>query len=177
MVMLLAAGTVLLAGPSPVRAHHCPSNPGNPGGDNWCHTPPPTPRPTAAPTPVPTQPPPPPTAEPAPQPTRQPSRATPRPGRSTPAPGAATTDATPLPDDLGSPLPTVDPATVGPTPEIVFNFDEPAPTPDEDAVLGTEPAATGPGAWAFLFVGFVLGFLIGRASWGFKRKKKQQLFG
>jgi hypothetical protein len=57
------------------------------------------------------------------------------------------------------------------TPEIVV---EPI---DDDQALESEPAASA-SSWIFGFiVGLVIGGIIGRASWGIRRRKRQQIFG
>lgn len=57
------------------------------------------------------------------------------------------------------------------TPEIVVE-----PLDDEQA-LESEPAASA-SSWIFGFiVGLVIGGIIGRASWGIRRRRRQQIFG
>jgi hypothetical protein len=58
------------------------------------------------------------------------------------------------------------------TPEIVVEQ-----IGDDEQALESEPAASA-SSWIFGFiVGLVVGGIIGRASWGIRRRRRQQIFG
>ena len=150
------------------RADHCPpiDNPDPVPGQNtsYCHTPKPTPKPkTPAPTTAAT-------AAPAtPAPTRAPvtggTTRTSSPSRNTPEP---------TPFDIEVPEDEEDALA---TPEIIVEggIDDPGEAFDvDDPAEGAANAST----WIFGFiVGFIIGGLFGRASWGMRRRRKQQIFG
>lgn len=168
--VVLISTAALLSAPTAALADHCPpiDNPDPVPGSNttYCHTPRPTPRPA---TPAPT-------AAPA-----------------TPAPTAAPASRAPAPVAPAAPTRTANPAT-GNTPEPTpFDIEVPE---DEDALATPEIIVDGPldattdfevgdaeeaasaSTWIFGFiVGFIIGGLIGRASWGLKRRRRQQIFG
>jgi hypothetical protein len=156
-VVLLLLGALLFA-PTLARADHCPpiDNPDPVPGQNreWCHTPKPTPKPPEPETPAPTVAP---TQAPAPAPrlpvtTRQP---------------VSTPDTTPFPVEVDT---TADP---GATPEIVVT----GPVDGAQAPLEVENTASA-SSWIFGFiVGFIIGGLAGRASWGLRKRRRQQIFG
>lgn len=172
ILAFLSAVAFTLASPKPATAG-CTARPDRPE----CLTPAPTVRPTPVPTAPPTQPPPAPaTARPS-----TPRPATPRPKRptSTPVPGAVNSS-TPDPALIADPNPTLDPLLgAEATPEVVVSVPVDTTPKPQEAKLAVKGSSNGGSAsnWAFFFVGMVLGGLVGRASWGLKRRKKQQLFG
>ena len=159
LVPILLGALVLALGPAS-RADHCEpiDNPDPIPGQNreWCHTAPPTeppdptPRPTATPVP------------PAPPQTAAPTRR--------PAPPVRSTTTTPAPAIIDTvEVPTADPEA---TPEIIVD----GPIADEPLDIA-EPSASA-SSWIFGFiVGLVIGGFVGRASWGLRRRRRQQIFG
>jgi hypothetical protein len=128
----------------------------------WCHTPPPRATPRDTPEPVDT-----------PEPTAP------------PAPTAAPTQAP------QAPTTTRRPVIVQSTPESA-PFD--VEVPEENALKTPQIVVDGPlegdtnfevaeptasvSSWIFGFIfGFIIGGLVGRASWGLRRKRRQQIFG
>jgi len=76
----------------------------------------------------------------------------------------------PVPDETVAP-------DIDATPEIVFEAEEsPSPTPDSVELKQSRSDAGGSVGFAFI-LGLVIGGLLGRASWGLRRRKKQQIFG
>lgn len=152
----------LFVAPGSVWATHCPPEhyqhpPGVP--DNYpCPDPEQTQRPDPTPTPAPT-------ASPAPTPART---ATP-----TRRPTTGTTRTTPRPTTSTAEtveVPTADPQV---TPEIIV---DPIGS-DEQPLPIAEPSASA-SSWIFGFiVGLLVGGFAGRASWGLKRRRRQQIFG
>jgi hypothetical protein len=82
---------------------------------------------------------------------------------------------------------TVDNSTPEPTP---FEVQVTSPTPAATTVIETQTlpgtdektleaqnASSSSGLIIGLLVGLVIGFLLGRASWGIKRRRRQQIFG
>ncbi len=138
---------------SVARADHCPpiDNPPPLTGQNttYCHTPKPTTAPeTPAPTPAPTTAP---TSRPAPAATRRPVVRQPASTASVEVPAAETTGLS--------------------SPEIVVEQLEQA---QNDEIENAASASS----WIFGFiVGLVIGGIIGRASWGIRRRRRQQIFG
>jgi membrane associated rhomboid family serine protease len=66
-------------------------------------------------------------------------------------------------------VPSADP---GETPEIIVE----GPIADEPLDIA-EPSASA-SSWIFGFiVGLIIGGFIGRASWGLRRRRRQQIFG
>ena len=117
--------------------------------------PPSTPRPTPKPTPKPTQ-----------APTQAP--ATRRPVYVPPVSNTTPTDAPASPLEVGTPVPTAEVTVPGPA----FNTLPSAPI---DQVQNSASLTT----WIFGFIaGFLIGALVGRASWGVsRRRRRQQIFG
>lgn len=158
ILLALAATLAFWGGAGWARADHCPpiDNPDPVPGQNteYCHTPQPTaapktPKPTAKPTTAPTSAPR--TAAPAPQgPTRTSSPATP----------AATPFEIEVPEEPAA------------TTEIVVDpLDEAT-----DFEAGEQAASAS--SWIFGFiVGLLVGGLLGRMSWGIRRRRRQQIFG
>ena len=136
-------------------ADHCKpiDNPPPLTGQNttYCHTPNPTTAPkTPDPTAAPTAAP---TSRPAPAATRRPVTRQPAttPASTIEVPAAETTDLS--------------------TPEIVV---EPLEQAQNDEIENAASASS----WIFGFiVGLVIGGIIGRASWGIRRRRRQQIFG
>jgi hypothetical protein len=157
---LIAVALVLLSalafGPAPARAD-C-SNPLDPDfGD--CTPPPggsPAPTPDHTPTPKPATPKPAPTAVRTASPTQRPR--------------TGTTSRTPAPTAIDNvEVPTVAPNA---TPEIIVS-----PIDEEEPLDVAEPSASA-SSWIFGFVvGLVVGGFVGRASWGLRRRRRQQIFG
>lgn len=156
--VLLAA---LFAFPGVANSNHCGDQPGL--DDDWCHTPPgqeppddpepspETPQPTVAPTPAPT-----------------PAPATPAPTRRPAPPVTRTTPAPTVIDDVE--VPTTEPLG---TPEIIVE----GPIADDQPLDVAEPSASA-SSWIFGFiVGLLIGGFVGRASWGLRRRRRQQIFG
>lgn len=149
-------GTIFLV---PVAAHadHCEpiDNPDPIPGQNrdWCHTakPEPSPDPTATPAP---------TAAP-----------TPAPPAATRRPAAPVTRTTPRPTVIDNvEVPTTEPLG---TPEIIVE----GPIADDQPLDVAEPSASA-SSWIFGFiVGLLVGGFAGRASWGLRRRRRQQIFG
>lgn len=148
--------------PSLALATHCPPEhyphppavpddyPCGPSGTQRPPSPTPTPKP-ATPTPAPT------TQQTA-SPTRRPTTSTTR--STTPAPTAI--------DDVE--VPTQNPLA---TPEIIVD----GPIADDQPLDVAEPSASA-SSWIFGFiVGLVVGGFVGRASWGLRRRRRQQIFG
>jgi hypothetical protein len=152
-------GTICLV-PAAARADHCEpiDNPDPIPGQNreWCHTQEPsdTPEPTDPPsTPAPTRA----TAAPPPAATRRPTAPT---TRTTPAPTVIDNVEVPTTDPLG-------------TPEIIVE----GPIADDQPLDVAEPSASA-SSWIFGFiVGLLIGGFAGRASWGLRRRRRQQIFG
>lgn len=142
--------------PKPLTPEQCAYDPGDP--------PPPTPKPA---TPKPATPKP--SQRPAPAPTRRPATTTRQPTTSSAPVVSSAPEATPFDLDLGP---------IG-TPEIVVQGpvidDDPG---DDEQTLEAEQAAAGGGAfWIGLLIGLIVGGLVGRASWGLQRRRRQQIFG
>jgi hypothetical protein len=70
------------------------------------------------------------------------------------------------------------PLDIETTPEATVEVPGPAFNDIEEQPLETEEAASAT-TWIVAFIiGMLVGFLIGRASWGFsRRKRRQQIFG
>jgi hypothetical protein len=160
LISLVSGASALLGAPSAL-ADHCPpiDNPDPiPGSNtNYCHTPRPTQKPPATATPKAT-------AKPAP--TAAPATNPPVTRPSTPRPAApvSTTDPEETPFEIEVP---------DGNDQIEVTVDEPI-SPGLDVV---EPAG-GASNWIFGFiVGFIVGGLAGRASWGLRRRRRQQIFG
>ena len=163
-VVLLSLAT-LLALPAPARSDHCPpiDNPDPIPGQNttYCHTPKPTEEPEDPETPEPTARPPAATAAP----TRAPAPAAPAPTRR-PVIVESTPESTPF--ELEVPE-----ENALETPEIVVD----GPLEGDTNFEVAEPTAS-VSSWIFGFIfGFIIGGLVGRASWGLRRKRRQQIFG
>jgi hypothetical protein len=145
--------------PGAAHAGHCPpiDNPDPVPGQNttYCHTPKPTPsrstpEPTVAPTAAPTSAR---TSAPAPPVVSRTSAP-----RTTPAPSPFDIE---VPDENPRPTIIVDPLDG----EADFNV--------EDGAMAASASS-----WLFGFiVGLLIGGLIGRASWGLRRRRRQQIFG
>jgi hypothetical protein len=159
---MLLSSSALFAGATAARADHCPpiDNPDPIPGQNttYCHTPKPaeTPEPTDKPdvTAKPT------TAPPATQ----------RPVTRTQPPVVRTNPSTPAPTPFDLEVPKEDPLA---TPQIVVDGPLDDPTNFEVA----EPTA-GVSSWIFGFIfGFLVGGFVGRASWGLRKRRRQQIFG
>lgn len=165
-VVSVLIGASMLA-PAPAWAPHCPPEhyPHPPGvPDNYPCPEDSTPRPTVQPTPQPT---PAPTAAPTAAPTRRPT-ATRR-----PTTGTGTSTSTPAPTTTSSidvEVPTSEPQL---TPEIIVD----GPVTDEQPLDVAEPSASA-SSWIFGFiVGLIIGLFAGRASWGLRKRRRQQIFG
>ncbi|HVE92191.1 MAG TPA: hypothetical protein VNE62_07825 [Actinomycetota bacterium] len=180
-LIVAALAAAALASPQlapPVSASHCGpvQQAKDPAGCAHQTTRPSTPRPA---TPAPSQPAVTPRTTPliigrsTPAPAR---RTTPRPTRR-PTSGSTATDA-PVDDTTVEPLPEETPAVdLSATPEIVFEAEQtPSPTPESVALQQSKSGDGGSVGVAFI-LGLVIGGLIGRASWGIRRRKKQQIFG
>lgn len=164
VVVLTLAAHALVSGAA--SADHCPpiDNPDPIPGQNttYCHTPQPTEEPPDTPEP-----------------------------RETPEPTAAPT-ARPAPTLVPQgPVATSRPRIVQSTPESTpFEVE----VPEENALETPEIVVDGPlegdtnfevaeptasvSSWLFGFIfGFIIGGLVGRASWGLRRKRRQQIFG
>lgn len=162
-VVLLTLGT-LFALPAPARSDHCPpiDNPDPIPGQNttYCHTPKPTETPEPRETPDPT------TRPPAitPAPTRAPA---PAPARTR---GPVIVESTPESTPFELEVPEENALE---TPEIVVE----GPLEGDTNFEVAEPTAS-VSSWIFGFIfGFIIGGLVGRASWGLRRKRRQQIFG
>jgi hypothetical protein len=160
--VILASGTLLVASSS-ARADHCKpiDNPPPVGGENrdYCHTPKPTTAPKT----------PPPTAAPTPAPTSAPTRAPTRPVAPVRT-NSGGTSSTPAPTvDLE--IPEENPLA---TPQIIV--DGPLEGGENFSVEADQAGQAS--SWIFGFiVGLLVGGLIGRASWGLRRRRRQQIFG
>ncbi len=153
-VASILLGTVFLV-LAAAHADHCEpiDNPEPIPGQNtdWCHTAKPGPSPDPTDTPSPTA-----------APTQAPPAATRR-----PAPVTRTTPRPTVIDNVE--VPTTDPLG---TPEIIVE----GPIAD-DQPLEVEPQASA-SSWIFGFiVGLLVGGFAGRASWGLRRRRRQQIFG
>jgi hypothetical protein len=164
-VMLVSSSALLLSA-SGALADHCPpiDNPDPIPGQNttYCHTPKPTEEPEPTDTPEPAETPRPATAAP-----------TVRPAPRTQAPVVRTNPNTPAPtpfDIGGVEVPDEDPLA---TPQIVVD----GPLDDQTNFEVAEPTA-GVSSWIFGFIfGFIVGGFVGRASWGLRKRRRQQIFG
>jgi hypothetical protein len=150
-VVLVVLGALLFA---PTLAHADCSIPTDP--DFPCSPPPPPPEtPKPKPTPTPAAKTPTPTTAPAPRRTF------------TPRSPVSTPDTTPFPVEVDT---TADP---GSTPEIVVT----GPVDGGQTPIEVENTASA-SSWIFGFiVGFIIGGLAGRASWGLRKRRRQQIFG
>ena len=152
--VFLVAFAALALTPAADATHCPPDHLPHPKGvpDNY-PCPDPNPEPTeppatAAPTPAPTAAP---TSRPAPAATRRPVVRQPASTASVEVPAAETTDLS--------------------TPEIVV---EPLEQAQNDEIENAASASS----WIFGFiVGLIIGGIIGRASWGIRRRRRQQIFG
>jgi outer membrane biosynthesis protein TonB len=155
---LLAVGVIALVALAPVTAFAgCSSDPTAPG---CMPTPPPG---TATPPKTPT-----PTVKPTTKP------ATPAPTHHyVPPPVNNTTTV-----DNSTPEPTAFPVEVtSPSPAATTVIETQTLPGDTTTNLQTKDAASA-SSWIFGFaVGVLIGFLVGRASWGIKRRRRQQIFG
>jgi hypothetical protein len=166
--VVLMAGSALMASAAPSSAQEEPTNCPKPLTPEQCNYDP-GPAPT---TPKPA------TPKPStPKPTTRPV-ATRRPSTSTTTTQPRTTSA---PSSVtGAPLETPFDLDVGPigTPEIVVQGPVIEDDSSDDQPLEAERAAAGGGAfWIGLLIGLVIGGLVGRASWGLQRRRRQQIFG
>jgi hypothetical protein len=166
--VLICLPTLALAS-GPARADHCAprENPKPIPGYNttYCHTPEPTAKPK---TPTPTTAP---TAAPS---TPAPTRAPVTDGGGSTRTSSPARNNTPEPTPFDIEVPEDEDALA--TPEIIVDgIDDPGEAFDvEDPAEGAASAST----WIFGFiVGFIIGGLFGRASWGMRRRRKQQIFG
>lgn len=161
LAVTLLSSSALFVAPAALADHCEPiDNPDPIPGQNttWCHTPKATPEPEPSETPEPTAKP----ETPAPA-TRAPVRTQPPLVRTNPSTPAST------PFDLTE-VPTSDPLA---TPQIVVD----GPLDDQTNFEVAEPAA-GVSSWIFGFIfGFIVGGLVGRASWGLRKRRRQQIFG
>jgi len=160
---LLALAVALTAfAATPAWADHCAPQPAPPPIDEdvwWCHTPAPTAKPKPTPKPKPAT------------PTPQPQAPAPAPARTTPRPTFSVTTSTPSPTPDVIDLDDEGPEIIVPGP-VIDDSD------DGQALEDTEPASSGGSLWVVtLFIGLIIGGLLGRASWGIQRKKRQQIFG
>jgi hypothetical protein len=155
----IASAVFALAGGGAAYADHCPpiDNPDPLPGQNteYCHTPTPTEKPKSTATPKPTTKP-----TSAPVATRPPVVS--RPTATQPATAAEPTD---TPFEIEVP-----------------DGDDPIEVTIDDGVPQGLPLeaeqAGGVSNWIFGFiVGFIVGGLAGRASWGLRRRRRQQIFG
>jgi hypothetical protein len=121
-----------------------------------------------------------------------PQPATPTPKPATPKP-ATPKPATPAPTRYVAPAPVQQPVTQpdSNTPEpTAFPIEVTSPSPDAATEVVVEPDqltaetplksedAASASSWIFGFiVGLIIGGLIGRASWGLRRRRRQQIFG
>jgi hypothetical protein len=161
-VILLSSASLLVMG-SATRADHCEpiDNPDPIPGQNttYCHTPKPvdTPEPTDTPEPDETAAP----VTPAP---------TVRPAPRTQGPVVRTNPSTPAATPFDLEVPDEDPLA---TPQIVVD----GPLDDQTNFEVAEPTA-GVSSWIFGFIfGFIVGGFVGRASWGLRKRRRQQIFG
>jgi hypothetical protein len=159
--MLLSSSGLFVTASAAV-ADHCPpiDNPDPIPGQNttYCHTPKPTE--TPEPTEEPDE-----TAKPTTAPTQ-------RPVVRTQPPVVRTNPSTPTPFDIGGvEVPKEDPLA---TPQIVV--DGPLDDVTNFEVDATPAAGIYSGIFWFVF-GFILGGLVGRASWGLRKRRRQQIFG
>lgn len=146
---------------TPAVADHCPpiDNPEPVPGQNttYCHTP----KPTQAP----------PTPKPTAKPTTPPATAAPRtagPGPITGPTRTSTAVSTPEPTPFDIEVPDEPLATT----EIIVD-----PIDDTTEFEAGEQAGSASN-WIFGFiVGFFLGGVVGRMSWGIRRRRRQQIFG
>lgn len=165
LAVTILSSAAFVATATSASADHCPpiDNPDPIPGQNttYCHTPeateepepPETPKPTVRPTAAP------------PAPTRRPVAPT------TQRPIVRTNPTTPAPTPFDlTEVPTEDPLA---TPQIVVD----GPLEDGTNFEVAEPAA-GVSSWIFGFIfGFIIGGFVGRASWGLRKRRRQQIFG
>ena len=161
LAVTLLSTSALFVTASAALADHCPpiDNPDPIPGQNttYCHTPKPTE------TPEPTD-----TPEPTAQATVAP--ATRRPVAPTQGPVVRTNRSTPEPTPFDLEVPKEDPLA---TPQIVVD----GPLDDQTNFEVAEPTA-GVSSWIFGFIfGFIVGGFVGRASWGLRKRRRQQIFG
>ena len=160
---MLLSSSALLVTASGALADHCEpiDNPDPIPGQNttYCHTPKPTEEPDPTDTPKPAE-----TAKPStPAPTV-------RPAPRTQAPVVRTNTNTPEPTPFDLEVPQEDPLA---TPQIVVD----GPLDDQTNFEVAEPTA-GVSSWIFGFIfGFIVGGFVGRASWGLRKRRRQQIFG
>lgn len=161
---LMVLGMQALA-PASAFANHCPpiDNPDPIPGQNtdYCHTPTPTEKPDRTPKPSPT--------------VDSGATATPAPRTASPqrtfAPAPRTTANTPEPTAFDIEVPEEDALA---TPQILVE----GPL-DDPSTFEVDAETTGSiSNWIFGFVlGLIVGLFVGRASWGIKRRRRQQIFG
>jgi hypothetical protein len=162
--MLLSSSALFMTATA-AMAEHCPpiDNPDPIPGQNttYCHTPKPaeTPEPTEKPDPTAE-----PTIAPAPAPTR-------RPATPTQGPVVRTNPSTPEPTPFDLEVPKEDALA---TPQIVV--DGPLDDVTNFEVDATPAAGIYSGIFWFVF-GFLIGGFVGRASWGLRKRRRQQIFG
>lgn len=158
-VLLIACASLIAAGLGRVAYAGCAAHPTDPG----CM---PTPKPTTYPSATPES-----TPEPTAKTTAAPTVAP------TQHPVVHTAAPAPVVNHVSTPEPTFEVEVPSANPEATPKIVVQGPVGDSTDFEVAEPAASA-SSWIFGFiVGFLIGAIIGRASWGLRKRRRQQIFG